>query len=86
MKQLPYFIAFVAINISILWNGLMAQDIEKDAHPGKFYTIEKSYENSNVDGYNLYIPNSCTNDSKAFPVIVFLQGGLGVGGSVDAIL
>jgi len=85
MKQLPYFIAFVAINISILWNGLIAQDIKKDAHPGKFYTVEKSYENSNVDGYNLYIPNSCTNDSKAFPVIVFLQGGLGVGGRVDAI-
>lgn len=85
MKQLPYFIAFVAINISILWNGLMAQDLQKDSHPGKFYTVEKSYENSNVDGYNLYIPNSSTNDSKAFPVIVFLQGGLGVGGSVDAI-
>jgi predicted peptidase len=85
MKQFPYFIAFVAINISFLWNGLIAQDIKKDAHPGKFYTVEKSYENSNVDGYNLYIPNSCTNDSKAFPIIIFLQGGLGVGGRVDAI-
>lgn len=85
MKRIPYFIAFVAINISMLWNGLIAQEIEKDSHPGKFYTVEKNYDSSNVDGYNLYIPNSCTKDSKAFPVIVFLQGGLGVGGRVDAI-
>ncbi len=85
MKQLPYFIALVAINISILGNGLIAQDVKKDSHPGKFHTIEKSYGNSRVDGYNLYIPNSYTTNSKAFPVIVFLQGGLGVGGKVDAI-
>lgn len=85
MKQLNYFITFVAINILVISNGLNAQNIEKDTHPGKFYTIEKSYKNSNVDGYNLYIPNSCTNESMAFPIIVFLQGGLGVGGKVDAI-
>ncbi len=85
MKQLNYLITFVAINISIIGNALIAQDLENVSHPGKCYTIEKSYENSNIDGYNLYIPNSCTNDSKAFPVIVFLQGGLGVGGKVDVI-
>jgi predicted peptidase len=84
MKQLS-LITFVAVNLSIIGNALIAQDLEKGSHPGKFYTIEKKYENSNVDGYNLYIPNSYTNGSKAFPVIVFLQGGLGVGGRVDAI-
>lgn len=85
MKQLNYFIAFVAINISIIGNVSIAQDLKIDSHPGKSYTIERNFENSNVDGYNLYIPNSCTNDSKSFPVIVFLQGGLGVGGKVEAI-
>lgn len=85
MRKLDYFIAFVVINLSILSNSILAQKIEKKSQPGKIYTIEKNYKSSNIDGYNLYIPNSCTDDSKAFPVIVFLQGGLAVGGKVDII-
>ncbi len=54
-------------------------------HPGNFYTTTKNYTNSTIDGYNLYVPKSCTSKSKPFPVIVFLQGGLGVGGDVDVI-
>jgi predicted peptidase len=61
------------------------QHADEDSHPGKFYTIEKEYKDSNVDGYNLYIPNSCTSDSKRYPLIVFLQGGNAVGGKVDGI-
>ncbi len=85
MKHLKYCIALIEINILIIGGSLLAQDLNENLHPGKFYTIEKSYENSNVDGYNLYVPNSNANDSKAFPLIVFFQGGLGVGGRVDAI-
>jgi predicted peptidase len=58
---------------------------QSDSFPGNFFTVEKVYINSTVDGYNIYIPKSCTPDSKKFPVIVFLQGGLGVGGRVDVI-
>jgi predicted peptidase len=52
---------------------------------GTFTTVEKQYPNSAVDGYNLYVPTSCTPQSASYPVIVFLQGGLGVGGDVDVI-
>lgn len=50
-----------------------------------FTTVEKNYPESRIDGYNLYVPKSCTSQSDAYPVIVFLQGGLGVGGDVDVI-
>jgi len=56
-----------------------------DSHPGNFYTIETNFPSSTIDGYNLYIPKSCTDESDPFPVLVFLQGGLGVGGNVDVI-
>lgn len=84
MKKLSLLVLLISI-FSNLGNVLLAQEEEKNTHPGKFYTIEKKYENSRVDGYNLYIPGSYTEESNPFPVIVFLQGGLGVGGRVDAI-
>jgi predicted peptidase len=55
-------------------------------HPGTFQTIKKQYPGSQIDGYNLYVPNSCTATAEPFPVIVFLQGGLGVGGDVSTVL
>ncbi|MEO1805232.1 MAG: hypothetical protein AAFU33_10490 [Bacteroidota bacterium] len=57
----------------------------QEVSQGKFYTVEKIYPESQVDGYNLYLPPSYDEDSSGFPVIVFLQGGLGVGGEVDII-
>lgn len=56
------------------------------AQPGAFHTLEKQYENSQVDGYNMYVPHSCTPEADPFPLIVFLQGGLAVGGKVESIL
>lgn len=50
-----------------------------------FTTVEKNYPDSAIDGYNLYVPKSCTSQSASYPVIIFLQGGLGVGGDVDVI-
>ncbi len=58
---------------------------EKPAHPGTFLTVEKQFPESQVDGYNLYIPRTCTVESEPFPLIVFLQGGFGIGGKVEAI-
>lgn len=62
-----------------------AEQQEEFDHTGTFLTIEKQFSNSQVDGYNLYIPRSCTAASKPFPLIVFLQGGFGIGGKVEAI-
>lgn len=55
-------------------------------HPGTLITVSKKYGNSPIDGYNLYVPNSCLNGSEKYPVLVFLQGGKGVGGNVDRVL
>lgn len=68
--------------------GTSEQNTEQEEvldHPGTFLTIEKQFPNSQVDGYNLYIPRSCTATAKPFPLIVFLQGGFGIGGKVEAI-
>lgn len=52
---------------------------------GTCFTVEKAYPDSKLDGYNMYLPPSYEENSSNFPVIVFLQGGLGVGGEVSAI-
>ena len=54
-------------------------------HPGTIQTITKNYGNSDIDGYNLYVPKSCNNGKKC-PVFVFLQGGKGVGGAVKKLM
>ena len=59
---------------------------EKAVHPGTFQTIEKKYPNSAVDGYNLYFPPAYeAHPDTMLPLIVFLQGGLSVGGWVGDI-
>jgi len=55
-------------------------------HPGIIRTIERRYPESQVDGYNLYLPKSLDSLSEPYPLIVFLQGGYGVGGEVADIL
>ncbi|MFK7925360.1 MAG: hypothetical protein AB8H47_25620 [Bacteroidia bacterium] len=57
-----------------------------DESTGDFYLVEKEYAGTNVDGYNLYVPKSCNEDSEAFPVIMFFHGGSSVGGAkVDVV-
>ena len=56
-------------------------------HPGTFKTVVKRYPGNQIDGYNLYLPPAYeTQKDTAFPLIVFLQGGMGVGGEVRNIL
>lgn len=61
------------------------EQVDGPEHPGIFLTIEKQFPDSQVDGYNLYVPRTCTVESAPFPLIVFLQGGFGIGGKVEAI-
>lgn len=58
----------------------------QETRPGKVFILKKEYPGSAIDGYNIYIPNSCKQDSPSYPLIVFLQGGLAVGGEVKSIL
>jgi predicted peptidase len=56
------------------------------AHPGVLLTVEEDFPRSPIDGYNLYVPKSCEESSKKYPIIVFLHGGRLVGGDVANIL
>ncbi|NRB52339.1 MAG: hypothetical protein HRU41_32060 [Saprospiraceae bacterium] len=84
---------FSSVLSVLLFTGLLGcgaptqteEQEDKPEHPGTFLTIEKQFSNSQVDGYNLYIPRTCTASSAPFPLIVFLQGGFGIGGKVEAI-
>lgn len=58
-----------------------------DKHPGTFKTIEKRYTNGQLDGYNLYFPPAYeAHVDTSFPLIIFLQGGMAVGGPVNSVL
>lgn len=81
-------VVFYLLNLFLLGCGAPTQtekQEDKPKHPGTFLTIEKKFPKSQVDGYNLYLPRTCTAESEPFPVIVFLQGGFGIGGKVEAI-
>lgn len=88
LGALVFSVISLLVILGIMGCGTSEQSPEQEEeldHPGTFLTIEKQFPNSQVDGYNLYIPRSCTAASKPFPLIVFLQGGFGIGGKVDAI-
>jgi len=85
MKFSFLFLLFLAATlVSPITNHAQESDDSQGKY-GQFFTIEKAFRNQSIDGYNLYVPNSCTEDSDAYPILVFLQGGLGVGGPVDKI-
>ena len=73
--------------IFILFIFLFGYNLSKaqEEHPGDFFTVEKTFDNSNIDGYNLYVPKSNIRQSDPFPLLIFFQGGLGVGGKVEKI-
>ncbi|MEL6592824.1 MAG: PHB depolymerase family esterase [Bacteroidota bacterium] len=77
----------ILITISLLTSvGLSSPSKVADNSTGDFYLIKKEYPNTNVDGYNLYVPKSCNAESEAFPVIMFFHGGSSVGGGkVDVV-
>lgn len=49
----------------------------KSAKPGKQVLITEGLSGNRVDGYWLYLPKNY-DDTKKYPVILFLTGGLGV--------
>jgi len=85
MRKLIFLLSTSIFFFALQISDLLSQPSVEADHPGLFHTIEKEYPNSRIDGYNLYIPKSYEASKENFPVIVFLQGGLGVGGDVDRI-
>ena len=79
-KTLFSFLLITAL-VSLSW----AQETSNSHDRGNFYLVEKNYPGA-IDGYNLYVPKKENIDREGYPVIVFLQGGLGVGGEVEKIL
>lgn len=79
-KHKHYLLVFFLL--CFLSNQLPAQERIK---AGILTTIEKDYPDSQVDGYLLYLPKSYDQSKKRYPLLMFLQGSLAVGGEVSSI-
>ncbi len=66
---------------SEVWPELIADE----GIPGTFVTVEKEYADQQIDGYTLYLPTSFSEETGPHPVIIFLHGGLLVGGEVSRV-
>ncbi|MDC8003995.1 PHB depolymerase family esterase [Aureisphaera galaxeae] len=84
-SKLTLLFLFVPFIVFAQNKSIKPQPLPK-GHPGSLITITQDFESGTMDGYNLYVPNSCHTQSEKYPVLVFLQGGLGVGGDVDKLL
>lgn len=57
-----------------------------EPRPGGLVTVKlDDAEDSNIDGYTLYLPESHDKSESKFAVLVYLQGGYGVGGEISNI-
>lgn len=63
---------------------LARQKTTGEPRPGAIATIELTNE-TNIDGYTLYLPVSYEKEKGPYPVLVYLQGSFGVGGKVSGI-
>jgi len=85
--RLPLFFIFLLLPfLSISQEAVTSLMNLASDHPGTIRTINKDYRNSDIDGYNLYVPKSCSDGTKKCPIFVFLQGGNGVGGAVEKLM
>jgi len=85
MKSRQLYYSFLILFFLSIMPSATAQETTTTSKIATFKTIEKQYPNSTIDGYNIYLPSSYTKENKDFPILIFLQGGLGVGGEVDKI-
>jgi len=65
--------------------SLFAQKNKIPIHPGLSTVVEIDDPKEVIDGFNLYLPKSYSKTKLDYPVLVFLQGGLGVGGEIQDI-
>ncbi len=84
MSKSKRFFNLLLILIYAIHLNVYSQTSNLDSSNGKALAIEKIYENSTIDGYNLFIPSNYDGNKK-MPLIMFLQGSLGVGGKISKI-
>lgn len=79
------FPQLISLFLLFLTASGLAQIKSDKNQTGSFYTFEIEDAHENMDGYNVYIPKACEDKDGGCPVLIFLQGGLGVGGEIDVI-
>lgn len=77
-----HLLSFVFVLLTVSAFGQVKTD---KSNTGTFYTFQIEDPQENIDGYNLYVPKVCEAAGSDCPVLIFLQGGLGVGGEIDKI-
>ncbi|MCA9296030.1 MAG: hypothetical protein KC983_05920 [Phycisphaerales bacterium] len=65
--------------------SISATALKPVGRPGELVTIEQPFGAGVIDGYNLYLPISYADSEKSYPILLFLQGSAGVGGTVRDI-
>ncbi|MCA8948450.1 MAG: hypothetical protein KDE27_03050, partial [Planctomycetes bacterium] len=53
--------------------------------PGALATVTLPDSAGGIDGYTIYLPPAHATDGDPYPVIVYLQGGYGVGGPIENV-
>lgn len=59
--------------------------IAEDGLPGTFVSVEREYAGQQIDGFTLYLPLSFSEEAGPYPVLMFLHGGLLVGGDISRV-
>ena len=76
---------YSSLFLCLIWAfAAIAQQIAP-AKPGEITTVEREYPQQGLDGYTLYLPQSYVSHTGTYPVLMFLHGGLGVGGEVEKV-
>ncbi len=75
---------FIISIIVLINNQSFCQKDNDNFHLGKQVEIVGCFSDSLIDGYLLYLPKTYTKQ-KSWPIIIFLQGGGGVGGDISRI-
>ena len=75
---------FVLLVICLGTLSAVAQQVSP-VKPGEISIIQRTYPQRGIDGYTLYLPQSYTVQSGDYPILMFLHGGLGVGGAVEKV-
>ena len=85
-KTIRIYCFFILSYLFLFSVSVFAQDKLKNiAKPGQSIPITVEDPTGVIDGYNLYLPKSYESLNKKLPLLIFLQGGSGVGGKIEDI-
>ena len=79
-------LAFFSVVVTPLSAQPNVPSLPVEPKPGVLAAIAEDFPGGGLDGYLLYLPRSFAEDpTRQWPVIMFLQGGLAVGGELPVI-